>query len=83
MAEGGGSKSTRGRKQRGRPHGTPLERPQGVNLGETEQGLAKIVELMRELSPRDDQDGDASIPPANAPRSRTRGLNPRVAETRA
>ena len=56
MAEGGGSKSTRERKQRGRPHGTPLERPQGVNLGETEQGLAKIVELMRELSPRDDQD---------------------------
>ena len=76
MAEWGGSKSTRGRTQRGRQQGTPLERPQGVNPGKTEQGVAEFAELMRELSPRDDQDGDASIPPANAPRNGTRGVKP-------
>jgi len=82
MAEWGGSKSTRGRTQRGRQQGTPLERPQGVNPGKTEQGVAEFAELMRELSPRDDQDGDASIPPANAPRNGTRGVKPQNLDAR-
>jgi len=73
--------STRGRTQRGRPPGTPPARPPGVNPRKT-SSVAELEELMREMSPRANQDGDASIPPANASRSGTLGLKPQNLDAR-